>query len=298
MNPPTTPDVSEPLLRSEEIGQLSSDTEGPAECLSALVRLLQARLQVDVCSTYLLEPDRSTLVLAATVGLNPKSVGRVRMKLHEGLTGMVAENMTPMAVEDADQHRRYKYFPEAGEELFHSFLGIPLIDRGQLQGVLTVQTSEPRSFREDDVRALEATAKQLAPVISQARTLKQFITPTQQRLWALARNLWWCWDSESVSLFRDLDPVRWRESRTIPSHCCQSCRWIDWKSVRINWSCIAASATPIGGLRSMFARKRHGARLTRAYCGRAPWRISPPSLACMNRCQSIPEVWASWPAIT
>ncbi len=202
---------TEPLLRAEEIAQISATTEGPAKCLAALVRLVQVRFQIDACSTYLLEPDRSTLVLAATVGLKPESVGHVRMKLHEGLTGMVAEQMAPLAVEDAARHRRYKYFPEAGEELFPSFLGVPLVDRGQLQGVLTVQTREARTFGEAEIKSLEATARQLAPVIGEARKLEQFITPTQQRLWALARNLWWCWDAETIALFRDLDPVRWRE---------------------------------------------------------------------------------------
>jgi glycogen phosphorylase len=199
------------LIRREEIARISEETADPAACLAALVRLVQMRLQIDVCSTYLLEPDRSTLVLAATVGLNPRSIGKVRMKLHEGLTGMVAEQMAPVTVDEAARHRRYKYFPEAGEDLIHSFLGVPLIDRGQLQGVLTVQTVEPRTFTTADIERLVATARQLAPVISEARQLEQFITPSQRRLWALARNLWWCWDAETVALFRDLDPVRWRE---------------------------------------------------------------------------------------
>ncbi len=57
---------------------------------------------------------------------------------------------------------------------------------------------------------LEAAA-QVAPVVSEARTLDHFIAPAQERLWALARNLWWSWDHDSTSLFRDLDPVRWRQ---------------------------------------------------------------------------------------
>jgi starch phosphorylase len=53
-------------------------------------------------------------------------------------------------------------------------------------------------------------------VVSEARTLDRFIAPTQERLWALARNLWWCWDADTNSLFRDLDPVRWRELKSNP----------------------------------------------------------------------------------
>ncbi len=74
-----------------------------------------------------------------------------------------------------------------------------------------VQTIEPRAFTDDEVQMLVEAAAQVAPVVSEARTLDRFIAPVQERLWALARNLWWSWDNDSTSLFRDLDPVRFRE---------------------------------------------------------------------------------------
>jgi len=74
-----------------------------------------------------------------------------------------------------------------------------------------VQTIDARVFREDEVRMLAEAAAQVAPVVSEARTLDRFIAPSLERLWSLARNLWWSWDQDSTSLFRDLDPVRWRE---------------------------------------------------------------------------------------
>jgi starch phosphorylase len=108
-------------------------------------------------------------------------------------------------------HPRFKYFSEAGEDAYQSFLGVPLIDRGVLQGVLVVQTIEVRNFREEEVRMLIDAAAQVAPIVSEARTLDRFIAPAQERLWALARNLWWSWDQDTSSLFRDLDPIRWRQ---------------------------------------------------------------------------------------
>src|SRR5207302_1773171 len=122
------------------------------------------------------------LVLAATVGLLLQCIGTLRLALHEGLTGLVAEQVRPVAVEQVKNHPRFKYFGESGEDRFQSFLGVPLIDRGVLQGVLVVPT----------------------------------IAPAQERLWALARNLWWSWDHDSISLFRDLDPVRWRQLNNNP----------------------------------------------------------------------------------
>jgi starch phosphorylase len=199
------------VLTLEEIGNLTAEGGKPAETLMNVVALIAKRFQTDVCSAYLLEPDRANLVLAATLGLRPGCIGTLRMGLHEGLTGLVAEQVRPIAVTQVRNHPRFKYFSEAGEDAYQSFLGIPLIDRGVLQGVLVVQTTDARMFRDDEIRMLTEAAAQVAPVVSEARTLDRFIAPIQERLWSLARNLWWTWDQESASLFRDVDPVRWRQ---------------------------------------------------------------------------------------
>ena len=131
------------LWTLEEIGRLTSGSGDPAETLKNIVNLIQTRFDTDVCSVYLLEADRTNLVLAATVGLRPESVGRVRMRTTEGLAGLVAQQLEPLVVADATRHPRFKYFREAGEDPYHSFLGVPLMDRGLLQGVLVVQTHRP-----------------------------------------------------------------------------------------------------------------------------------------------------------
>src|SRR5580765_3484629 len=199
------------LWTLEEIGRLISQSGNASETLTNIVHLIQQRFETDVCSVYLLEPDRANLVLAATIGLRPESVGHVRMRLSEGLAGLVAEQLQPQVVADATSHQRFKYFREAGEDSYRSFLGVPVIDRGLLQGVLVVQTIEPRVFSPDSVRMLVMAGAQLAPIVAEARTLGQFVAPAHQRLCALAQNLWWSWDAETTSLFRELDPVLWRE---------------------------------------------------------------------------------------
>jgi starch phosphorylase len=204
------------VLTLEEIANLAGEEGQPAETLMNVVALIAKRFQTDVCSAYLLEPDRANLVLAATVGLRRECIGSLRMAINEGLAGLVAEQVRPVAVGLAQSHPRFKYFREAGEDAYQSFLGVPLIDRGVLQGVLVVQTIEPRAFREDEIHMLTQAAAQVAPVVSEARTLDRFIAPAQERLWALARNLWWSWDHDAVSLFRDLDPVRWRQLNQNP----------------------------------------------------------------------------------
>jgi starch phosphorylase len=199
------------LWTLEEISRLVSHSGNPTETLTNIVQLIRQRFETDVCSVYLLEPDRSNLVLAATVGLKPESVGRVRMRLSEGLVGLVGEELQPQIVEDATKHPRFKYFPETGEDSYHSFLGVPLIDRGLLQGVLVVQTVDPRIFSQEEVRMLVMAGNQLGTIVSEARTIGQLMTPVHQRLCALAQNLWWSWDDDTTSLFRELDPILWRE---------------------------------------------------------------------------------------
>jgi glycogen phosphorylase len=211
MTPSTQERDASHVLTLEEIGHLAAEGGKPAETLMNVVALIAKRFETDVCSAYLLEPDRNNLVLAATVGLRPQCIGTLRMTLHEGLAGLVAEEVRPVAVDRAQSHPRFKYFKESNEDRYQSFLGVPLVDRGVLQGVLVVQTVEPRVFHEDEIRMLVEAAAQVAPVVSEARTLDRFIAPTQERLWALARNLWWSWDHDSTNLFFDLDPARWVE---------------------------------------------------------------------------------------
>ncbi|HXE55961.1 MAG TPA: alpha-glucan family phosphorylase, partial [Tepidisphaeraceae bacterium] len=197
-------------LSIEELARFAKEGGKPADTLMNLVALVASRFEADVCSAWLLEPDRTTLVLAATVGPRPSCAGRLRLGLHEGLVGLVVETLQPVAVEQPAKHPGFRFFPDAGEEQYQSFLGVPVLDRGVLQGVLVVRTAELHVFDADEIRTLSELANQAAPVISDARNLGRFIGPTQERLWALASNLGWTWDHEITSLFRELDPVRFR----------------------------------------------------------------------------------------
>ena len=215
---PLTESQETQVLTPGEITRLFEGVDGgkPAETLMKVVELIAARFHTEVCSAYLLEPDRSNLVLAATVGLHPRAIGKARMPLSEGLTGLVAETVMPVTVADAPNHPRFKLITDLEEEAFHSFVGVPIIDRGILQGVLVVQTKESRMFRDDEIRLLVDAAAQVAPIVSEARTFDRFIAPTQERLWSLANNIWWCWDPDCISLFRDLNPTRWLQLNQNP----------------------------------------------------------------------------------
>ena len=150
-------------------------------------------------------------MLAATVGLRPESVGRVRMRLSEGLAGLVGEQLRRWSSKTRRAHPRFKYFREAGEDPYHSFLGVPLIDRGLLQGVLVVQTLEPRAFSADVVRMLTMAGAQLAPIVEPGAHARQFVAPAHQRLSRSRAISGGAGITTPRACSATLDPVLWRE---------------------------------------------------------------------------------------
>lgn len=158
------------LLLLKDIADAVAETASLEGALAATVDLAAARLGYDVVSIYLVEPNHE-LVLAATHGLRPESVGKVRMRLSEGLTGLVAETERPIFTEQADEHPRFKFFPETGEERFRSFGGVPLLRRGRCVGVLAVQRVKARRFPANEVMALQTVAQQVVSLVDASRRL-------------------------------------------------------------------------------------------------------------------------------
>ena len=199
------------LLRFPSTGSIPSHQAESAQVLADIVAETATRFETEVCSVYLLEPDRTHLVLAATIGLSEECIGKLRMPITEGLVGVVAQKMEPLVLKRAGSHPRFKHFPQTGEDAYESFLGVPINDRGVLQGILILQTTDFRAFTDDDAEELAQVATDLSETVGHARSLEQFVAPSQRRLWAVADNLWWSWQSEGTQVFRDLAPVRWRE---------------------------------------------------------------------------------------
>ena len=166
---PTRREAYPGLVILEDISTLISHSHDVQDTLNRLVQIVAERMETEVCSLYILEPKKNRLTLWATTGLEEEAIGKVSMGIGEGLTGLVIEKMSPVMVVDAQAHPRYKYFPETGEERFHSFLGVPLIERRMPLGVLVVQTSRRREFSRDEIRLLRAISAQVSGIIIQAR---------------------------------------------------------------------------------------------------------------------------------
>ncbi len=167
----------------EEISSIGGeDHEDLRSALDRIVAAIAEGMQAEVCSLYLFDPQGERLVLRSTFGLDRDSVGKVSLRPSEGLVGMVIESGEAVTVPDAISHPRYKYFPETGEERFHSFLGVPVQEsRQKAIGVMVAQTLSRRKFTRTDERLLRTAATQVAQILSHFRLRETLATKEKER---------------------------------------------------------------------------------------------------------------------
>ncbi|PIE36736.1 MAG: phosphoenolpyruvate--protein phosphotransferase [Gammaproteobacteria bacterium] len=176
------------LAELQKIVQEVSASDNLDDALALIVNRVQGIMQVDAVSIYLAEQaegkeeGKRELVLRATHGLNEKSIGRIRLAEGEGLVGQVAERAEPLNLDDAASHERFRYFPDSGEALFHSFLGVPIVNFGEVHGVLVVQQRTPRLFDEDHIAFLLTLAAQIGGAISLATVSQEVSQRTRATL--------------------------------------------------------------------------------------------------------------------
>jgi phosphotransferase system enzyme I (PtsP) len=169
------------LLLLEAIGTLIGESGDLRATLERIVALVAERLDMEVCSIYRYDAEAKRLHMVVTRGLDPSSVGEVSMGIDEGLTGFAIQKGEPVMAIDALAHPRYKYFPETGEERYHSFLGVPIVDRREALGVLVVQTSRRRRFTRDEVRLMKAVAVPVGGLLVQLRLLQSLESKEEER---------------------------------------------------------------------------------------------------------------------
>lgn len=172
---------SHSLRLLEDIGTLIARSHDLQETLQDITKIIADRMSADVCSLYMLDPQDRRLTLWATTGLDRSAVGKVSMSTEEGLCGLVIERMEPALATDAMLHPRNKYFPETGEERFHSFLGLPIVERHEALGVLVVQSRSRRRFSQTDIRLLKTISSHVSSIIVQARLVETLKTKEQER---------------------------------------------------------------------------------------------------------------------
>jgi len=165
----------------EDIGRIITESSRPHRTLEKIVELVAGKFNTDVCSVYLLDTDKQSLVLQATVGLRKESIGRVRMSIHEGLTGLVLEEMQPVFVVNPATHPRYNFFEKSGEEIYSTYLGVPLVHLQNSLGVLVVQTVHEDAVTESDIALFSTIASQISATVAYTGLLDDLKKERQDR---------------------------------------------------------------------------------------------------------------------
>ena len=160
-----TSSVGAPRLLLRRLREVMAQRESAQVRLDKVVVLIASNMVAEVCSLYLRRRDGS-LELFATEGLNPLAVHNTHLKPGEGLVGLIAEQAEPLQFPDAQHHPAFSYRPETGEEIYHSFCGVPILRGGHTIGVLTVQNRTKRQYSDEEIEALQTTAMVLAETIA------------------------------------------------------------------------------------------------------------------------------------
>ncbi|MCD2179395.1 phosphoenolpyruvate--protein phosphotransferase [Rhizobium sp. C1] len=164
-----------PRVLLKRLRELMAEALEPQERLDKIVQQIAQNMVAEVCSVYVLRSD-GVLELYATEGLKKDAVHLAQLKMGQGLVGTIAASAQSLNLSDAQSHPAFRYLPETGEEIFHSFLGVPILRAGRALGVLVVQNRAQRTYREEEVEAMETTAMVIAEMIATGE-LKKITRP-------------------------------------------------------------------------------------------------------------------------
>jgi phosphotransferase system enzyme I (PtsP) len=154
-----------PRVLLRRLREVMAEPVSAQDRLDKIVVLIAANMVAEVCSVYVLRVD-GTLELYATEGLKREAVHQTVLRSDEGLVGLVASEANPINMSEAQDHPAFSYRPETGEEIYHSFLGVPILRAGNTLGVLVVQNRARRTYSEEEEEALQTTAMVLAEMIA------------------------------------------------------------------------------------------------------------------------------------
>jgi phosphotransferase system enzyme I (PtsP) len=143
-----------------------------ATLLDEAPKRVAALVDAAVCSLYVVEGDKSELVMRGNVGFSRSAIGQVRLRVGQGITGEAIEYMRPISTDTAEQHAAYKHFAELGEERFPVFLAVPIRGNAGPLGALVAQRSTT-AFTDADVELVTVLGGLIAAGIRHAELVDE-----------------------------------------------------------------------------------------------------------------------------
>lgn len=138
------------------------------EVLQGIVSLIVEFMSCDSCLLYLI--DNEELVLCGSNTPHPSTIGKVRLRMNEGLTGWVARERRLLAISrEAYRDPRFKYFSDLPEDTYEAFLSAPVIARNRVVGVINVQHRAVHQHTGSEMEMLTTVGEQVGCVLVLSR---------------------------------------------------------------------------------------------------------------------------------
>ena len=152
-----------------EISKISSSGADLSQKLRRIVEVVARGMGRDGASVFLIDNSGRNVTLAAAIGLNQETVGKLSFPVGMGVAGWVAEQRVPLALEDPYSDPRFQYVPESGVGQFKSLVAAPIQDEDRCLGVIFVLSSSVWNATSSDIMLLTTTANQISGVIRNAQ---------------------------------------------------------------------------------------------------------------------------------
>ena len=139
------------------------------EMLGDVLGLTAQATGCDACLVFLVEESTGEFVLRGSLVPRPAELGHLRIKTGEGITGLVAESLEPVALSsNASAHPHFKIFPSLIEDTYEAFLSVPLVNKGKAIGVVNIHHREEHEHSRDEIETISFIGEQMGSAIAKS----------------------------------------------------------------------------------------------------------------------------------
>lgn len=164
-----------------KIVEITNSDFGLDLILKEVVKVVTEFTAADSVFIYLFDEKTQQFVLTASKTAHQKELGRIYLKEGEGITGWVAREHKPVAIEkNAYQDKRFKGFDLLPEDRYEAFLSVPVLFKKKAIGVINVQHKKPHDYVQTTIDLISNIGILVGGVIEHARLFEESKTKAAQ----------------------------------------------------------------------------------------------------------------------